>query len=320
MLAYPVTEPFTAGMLDVGDGHRIHWEAAGNPAGKPAVILHGGPGSGMSARMRRIFDPSRYLIVQFDQRQCGMSTPHASDPSADLSANTTSHLIADMEVLRAHLGIERWLVWGGSWGTTLALAYAQAHPHAVTEMILAGVVTTSHAEVDWVTRAMGRIFPREWQRFRAGAHLSIPNGNLAEAYARLVQDPDPHVHEPAARAWCAWEDTHVGTVPGHQPDLRYDDPKFRLCFARLVTHYWSNAAFLDDGALLRDAALLSGIALLMTQGRLDISAPVDIAWQLSQVLPDAQLIVVDDEGHQGGRSTLDIMIAATDRFAAATRG
>ena len=166
MPPYPVTKAFVDGMLDVGDGHRIYWEAAGNPNGKPAVILHGGPGSGMSDRTRRMFDPDRYLIVQFDQRQCGQSTPHAADPVVDLSTNTTPHLIADIELLREHLGVDRWLVWGGSWGTTLGLAYAEAHPDRVSEMILASVVMTTHADVDWVTRAMGRVFPEQWERFR----------------------------------------------------------------------------------------------------------------------------------------------------------
>jgi proline iminopeptidase len=314
---YPVTEPFDAGMLDVGDGQHIYWEAAGNRHGKPAVILHGGPGSGMSARTRRMFDPLRYMIVQFDQRQCGRSTPHASEPTIDLSANTTAHLIADIERMRAHVGVDRWLVWGGSWGTTLALAYAQAHPSRVSEMILASVVGTSSAEVDWVTRAMGRVFPEQWEKFREGVDPSERDGNLAAAYARLLQSSDPAVHEPAARAWCAWEDTHVATYAGYQPDPRYDDPRFRLCFARLVTHYWSNAAFIDDGALLRNVDRIAGIPVLMVHGQLDISGPVDVPWTLARVLPDSELVVIDDEGHGGGTSMFDVIVAATDRFAGA---
>lgn len=315
MPPHPVTEPFDGGMLDVGDGHEIYWEAAGSPAGKPALILHGGPGSGMSARTRRMFDPDRYLIVQFDQRQCGRSTPHAAEPVVDLSTNTTQHLIADIERLRAHVAVDRWLVWGGSWGTTLALTYAKAHPDRVSEMILASVVGTTHADVEWVTRAMGRVFPRQWEQFRDGVPAGERDGNLTAAYARLLVDPDPEIHEPAARAWCAWEDTHVATYAGHQHDPRYDDPRFRLCFARLVTHYWSNAAFLDDGELMGNTERLAGIPLVMVNGQLDISGPLDVAWQLSKLLPDAELVIIDDEGHGGGDSMLDVIVTATDRFA-----
>jgi proline iminopeptidase len=313
---YQVTEPFDRGQLDVGDGHLVYWEAAGDPDGKPAVILHGGPGGALGERARRMFDPDRYLIVQFDQRQCGRSLPHAAEPVIDLSTNTTAHLIADIERLRRLVGVERWLVWGGSWGTTLALAYAETHPDRVSGMVLASVGTTSHAEVDWVTRAMGRVFPEQWARFRDAVPAADRDGNLAAAYARLLQSPDPAIHEPAAAAWCAWEDTHVATVPGYRPDPRYDDPRFRLCFARLVTHYWSNAAFLEDGALLRDAHRLAGIPVVMIHGQLDISSPLDTAWSLAGAIPGAELVVIGDEGHSGAQSTRDAILTATDRLAA----
>jgi proline iminopeptidase len=312
---YAVTEPFDSGMLDVGDGHLVHWEAAGNPAGKPALLLHGGPGTGLSPRTRRMFDPERYLIVQFDQRQCGRSTPHAAEPVVDLSTNTTAHLLADIELLRRHVGVERWLVWGGSWGTTLGLVYAETHPTSVSELILASVVGTSHADVAWITREMGRVFPKQWEQFRDGVPVSERDGNLATAYARLLQSPDPAVHEPAAARWCAWEDTHVATVPGYEPDPRYEDPRFRLCFARLVTQYWSNAAFIDDSALLRDAHRLGDIPVLMVHGQLDISGPLEFPWQLAKVVPNAELVVIDGEGHGGGQSMFDVTVAATDRLA-----
>jgi proline iminopeptidase len=315
MATHPVTDPFDHGLLDVGDGHRVYWEVAGNPAGKPAVILHGGPGAALPDRMRRMFDPARYLIVQFDQRQCGRSLPHAAEPVVDLTTNTTQHLIADMERLRAHLAVERWLVWGGSWGTSLALAYAENHPDRVSEMVLASVVGTSRAEVEWVTRAMGRVFPEQWHAFRDAVPQEARDGDLAAAYARLLQDPDPAIHEPAAAAWCAWEDTHVATTPGYTPDPRYEDPRFRLCFARLVTHYWSNAAFLEEGALLRHADRLTGIPVVMVHGQLDISGPLDVPWALAKALPDAELTVIRDEGHGGGQSMMDVIVAATDRFA-----
>jgi proline iminopeptidase len=314
---YPVTDPFDSGMLDVGDGHHIYWEAAGNRDGKPAVLLRGGPGAGMSSGTRRLFDPERYLIVQFDQRQCGRSTPHASEPVVDLSTNTTAHLIADIELLRRHLGVDRWLVWGGSWGTNLALAYAEENPSSVAEMVLASVVTTAHAEVEWVTRAMSRVFPRQWEAFRDAVPTADRDGNLAVAYAKLLQNPDPKVHERAARAWCAWEDTHIGTYPGHEHNPRYDDPEFRLCFARLVTHYWANAAFLENGHIFKYAHRLEGIPIVMLHGQLDISGPVDIPWELAKVLPTSELIVIGHEGHTGGATMQDELVKATDRFAVA---
>jgi proline iminopeptidase len=310
---FPVVEPYASAMLDVGDGHRIHWDVSGNPEGKPAVTLHGGPGSGSSPGVRRCFDPAVFRIVQFDQRNCGRSTPHASEPQVDLSANTTAHLVADCERVRRHLGIDRWLVSGGSWGTTLGLAYAEAHPERVTELILASVVTTTRREVEWVTRAMGRVFPEEWSRFCEVVPEADRDGDLSAAYNRLLHDPDPGVRERAARAWCAWEDTHVATFPGYKPDPRYHDPDFRLCFARLVTHYWSNAAFLDDGVLLGGAGRLAGIPGVLIHGRLDVSSPPDIPWALSRAWPDAELVLLDDAGHGGG-STTSAWLDATRRF------
>ena len=317
MNRFPEIEPFDTGMLDVGDGHRLYWEVSGNPEGKPAVILHGGPGSGNAPGFRRLFDPAAYRIVQFDQRNCGRSTPHASEREVDLSTNTTAHLIADCERIRAHLGIDRWLVWGGSWGTTLGLAYAQAHPERVTEMILLSVVGTTRREVEWVTRAMGRVFPEEWERFRDAVPDADRDGDLATAYSKMLHSHDPAVRERAAEEWCAWEDTHVGTVPGHRHDTRYDDPRFRMCFARIVTHYWSNAVFLDDGQLLRDIDRVAAIPAVLIHGRLDISGPPDIPWQLARVWPAAELVLVDDAGHgTGSPTTLQALLAATERFKA----
>lgn len=316
MAEYPAIEPFDSGFLEIGDGHHVWWEAAGNPDGKPAVLLHGGPGSGSSPRWRRWFDPKQYLIVQFDQRQCGRSEPNAGDTAVvDLGENTTDHLISDIELLRSSLGVDRWLVWGGSWGSTLALAYAEAHPDRVTEMILGSVTTTTSREVDWVTRQMGRVFPEQWGEFVSLLPEPERAGNLAAAYARLLRDPDPAVHQPAAAAWCRWEDTHVATVAGYEPDPRFEDPRFRLCFARLVTHYWANAAFRDAGALLEGAALLGDIPAVLIHGRLDVSSPLDTPWQLAQVWPGAVLLVIDGEGHQGGYGTTEATIDATDRFA-----
>jgi proline iminopeptidase len=278
------------------------------------VVFHGGPGSGSSPAFAALFDGSVYRVVLFDQRNCGRSTPHASDPTVDLSTNTTGALIADAEQLREHLGIEKWMVWGGSWGSTLGLAYAEAHPDRVTEMILVNVVTTTHRETEWVTRAMGRVFPEAWNRFIALVPEVAREGNIALAYSRLLEHPDPAVRERAAREWCAWEDTHVGTYAGHQHDSRYDDPRFRMAFARIVTHYWSNGAFLEDGQLLRDAHSLADIPGVLITGRLDISAPPDIAYQLADAWPAAELVIVD-AGHGAAQdSTLNAILAATERF------
>jgi proline iminopeptidase len=311
---YPEIAPYESGMLDVGDGHHIYWETCGNPVGAPAVVLHGGPGTGCSPTWPRFFDPARYRIVLFDQRNCGRSTPHASEPEIDLSTNTTHHLIADIERLREHLGIARWLVLGASWGATLGLAYAEAHPERVTAIVLFSVTNTTRREVEWVTREMGRIFPAQWERFRDGVPPEERDGDLAAAYSRLLHHPDPAVREQAAIDWCAWEDTHVATVPGYEPDPRYQDPRFRMAFARLVTHYWSHAAWLEEGQLIREACKLAGIPGALIHGRLDISGPPDIAWELAKAWPDAELHLVDDAGH-GGPGLTDDVVAATDRFA-----
>ncbi len=312
MEPYPPIDPFDEGMLPVGDGHTVFWCVSGNPDGKPVVLLHGGPGSGHSPGTRRLYDPARYRIVQFDQRNCGRSTPSASEPFVDLSTNTTAHLVGDIERLRDRLGIDRWQVYGVSWGTELGLAYAEAHPERVTEMVLVSVVSSSQRCIDWITRDMGRIFPAEWERFRDGVPEAERDGNLAAAYARLLHDRDPEVTARAARAWCEWEDTHVATVPGYAPNPRYRDPAFRLCFARLVTHYWSTGAFLPEGQIVRDAGNLADIPGVLIHGRLDISGPPDIPWELAKVWPDAELVVVDDAGHG---ATSDPVIEAAERFA-----
>jgi proline iminopeptidase len=312
---YPEIEPYVSGILDVSDGHSVYWEVYGNPTGKPVVALHGGPGSGSNPRWARFFNPDRYRIVLFDQRGCGRSRPLVSEPNIDLSTNTTHHLIADIEALRALLDIDRWLVFGASWGSTLGLAYAEQFPHHVSGVILFCVVTTTKAEVDWITKSMGRVFPEEWNRFREGVPVNERDGSLVDAYCRLLHDPDPVVREKAARDWCAWEDTHVATVPNYVPDPRFDDPEFRMIFARLVTHYWRHAAWLEDGALIRDVANLAGIPGFLAHGRLDISGPSDIAWKLAQSWPGCELVIVDDVGHSSAGSMTEVLVGAADRFA-----
>jgi proline iminopeptidase len=312
---YPPIEPYDSGMLAVGDGQEVYWECCGNPQGKPALFLHGGPGSGCSAGQRRFFDPAAYKIVLFDQRGAGRSRPLASDPAADLAVNTTAHLIADIEALRAALGVEQWTILGMSWGTTLALAYAQAHPARVAALVLALVTTTSRREVAWITEEVGRIFPQEWARFAGAVPAALRRLPLVAAYATLLADPDPAVYDHAAREWCAWEDAHVSLTPGHQPSPRYADPEFRLRFARLVTHYWRHHAFLGEDQLLRDAARLDGIPGVLIHGRYDVSSPLETAWTLHQRWASSELHILDDAGHGGGDTLVPLVVGALDRFA-----
>jgi proline iminopeptidase len=314
---YPPIAPYDSGMLEVGDGHRVYWECCGNPAGRPGLFLHGGPGSGASAGQRQFFDPAAYRIVLFDQRGCGRSRPLAGDHDADLRANTTRHLIADIEALRRMLSVDRWTMLGMSWGSTLALAYAQAHPGRVAALVLALVTTTSRREVEWITEGVGRIFPREWHRFAEAVPPALRGMPLVDAYATLLLDPDPAVRARAALEWCAWEDAHVSLVPGYRPNPRYEDAAFRLRFARLVTHYWRHAGFLGEEALLRDAARLDGIPGALIHGRYDVSSPLETAWRLARGWRTSRLEVLDDAGHGGGRTLVPAVVGALDRFALA---
>ena len=310
---YPEIEPYESGFLDVGDGHSLYWETVGDPAGTPAVWLHGGPGSGSSLGIRRSFDPGAYRLVVFDQRGCGRSRPLADRAAADLTANTTQHLVGDIELLRERLGIDRWVVSGGSWGVTLALAYAQQHPERVRAMVLAAVTSGTRRETDWITRDMRRVFPREWDAYAAEVPESERDGDLSAAYARLLADPDPAVTERAARAWCAWEDTHVSLAPGATPHPRYADPTFRQVFARLVTHYWSNGCFLDDTPILPAMDRIAEIPAVLIHGRYDVSGPLDTAWDLHKVWPASRLVICEQDGH-GGTGMTAAMVDALDRF------
>jgi proline iminopeptidase len=241
----------------------------------------------------------------------GPPLPDAGDPATSLRTNTTQHLIADIEALREHVGVERWLVLGGSWGSTLGLAYAERHPERVTEMVLFSIATTTRAEVEWITRGCGVHFPEAWARFRDGVPPEDRDGSLVDAYSRLLEDPDPDVRARSAQDWCAWEQAHVST-----PDPRYDDPAFRARFARLVTHYWRHAGFLEDGELLRDANRLAEIPGVLIHGRLDVSSPLHVPERLAAAWPGAKLTIIDDEGHTGGPTRSGLVRAATARFAA----
>jgi proline iminopeptidase len=309
-------EPYDHGMLDVGDGNRVYWEQCGDPDGKPALVVHGGPGSGCSTGMRRAVDPSRYRVVLFDQRGCGRSVPHASDPAADMSVNTTWHLIEDMERLREHLGIERWLLWGGSWGSTLALAYAERHPERVSEIILVGVTMTRRVDIDWLYRGVGRFFPEEWERFRAYLPAEERDGDLVAAYARLMEHPDPAVRLRTAQEWTAWEDAVISLEEKGQPGAYSDRERDALlAFVRICTHYFSHAAWLEEGAILRDAGRLADIPGALIHGRLDLGGPLDTAWLLARAWPDATLHAVADSGHTGSPEMRERIAAAADAFA-----
>lgn len=314
---YPEIEPYDHGMLDVGDGNRVYWETCGNPHGKPALVLHGGPGSGASPTLRRYFDPTAYRIVLLDQRGAGRSTPHAADHATDMSVNTTAHLMADLERLRTHLGVERWLVWGASWGSVLGLRYAQTHPGAVSELVLTAVATGSDPEVALLTRGLGRIFPEAFARFLAELPADERDGNPAAAYSRLLESPDPKVRERAARAWTDWETATIPAPPGSV--ARFEDPEFRMGFARTVTHYWGRDHFLgegnDEGVVLRDAHLLKGIPGTLVQGSLDFGNLLGTVWRLHHAWPDSDLVIVDEAGHDAGATGNDALVAATDRYA-----
>ena len=313
---YEQTEATDEGMLDVGDGNAIFWQTYGNPDGKPAVMVHGGPGTGCKPGMARGFDPARYRAVLFDQRGSGRSTPHASDPAADLSVNTTWHLVADMEALREHLGIDQWLLSGGSWGSALALAYAERYPHRVSEIVLSAVTSGRRWESDWLYRGVARFFPEEFQRFEAGIAPEYRDGNLAVGYSRLMESPDLAVRMKAAADWCAWEDAVVSMEPGGKPNPYSDRPSDALlALVRICTHYVAHDFWLDEGQLIRDASRLAGIPGVLIHGRLDLSSPLDTAWELASAWPDAKLVVLNDAGHQSSDSKREASLAALDAFA-----
>jgi proline iminopeptidase len=316
LTTYPETEPLDSGRLDVGDGNSVYWELCGNPDGKAAVVFHGGPGSGCSPLFRTLFDPSAYRVVLFDQRNCGRSTPHAGDPTTSLDANTTMHLVADAELLREHLGLERWLVFGGSWGSTLALTYAETHPDRVTEIVLSAVTTGRHGEFDWLFRGgLARFFPEQWERLLADLPPADRHGDVVAGYHRLLNDPDPEVRRRAVEAWCLWESATPNWPPTDGLAERFRDPDYALAFARIVTHYVLHNAWLEDEVLLRDANVLADIPGVLIHGRFDFQAPLENAYALRRAWPRAELIVVDEAGHVATGEIAREIARATDLFA-----
>ncbi len=303
------------GLLDVGDGNRMFWEAAGNPAGRTVLIVHGGPGGGRSATASKAFDHRIFQVVSFDQRGCGDSVPSAADPATDMSVNTTEHLLADMEKLRHHLDVDRWLLFGGSWACTLILAYAQRYPHRVAGIIIVGVTLTRPGDIDWLYHGLRRLLPEQWERFRAAVPAHLRDGNLVEAYRQLMEHPDADVRSQAAREWCRWEDAAIAhEVQGSPGQYGARPDAAKLAFVRICTHYFANHGWLDDGQLLREAGRLAGIPGLLVHGRLDLSAPLLSAWELARAWPDAELTVIDDSGHTGSPATAAAVRQAISRF------
>lgn len=305
---YPEIEPHESGMLAVGDGHALYYEVSGNPTGKPVVFLHGGPGSGTQPSQRRFFDPARYRIVLFDQRGAGRSTP-----SGALEANTTAHLVQDIETLRRHLGIARWVVFGGSWGSTLALAYAGAHPDACVAVVVRGIWLARKRDIAWWIYGLNRIFPDYWEAF-AGHVSPWERDDLVEAYRRRLLDPDPAIHMPAAISWRAF-DQRVSTLLPREDDPAPAGPR-TLAVARIEAHYVAHLAFLDDGELLRGIGRFRHVPGVIIHGRYDMIAPIDGAFALARAWPEATFVLAEGESH----STADPIIRtalldATDRFA-----
>ncbi|MER0239359.1 prolyl aminopeptidase [Fulvimarina sp. MAC8] len=310
---YPTIQPYETGMLDVGDGHQVYWERCGTKGGKPVVFLHGGPGGGCTADQRRVFDPDRYDILLFDQRGCGRSTPHAS-----LDANTTWHLVADIERLRADvMRCEKWQVFGGSWGSTLALAYAETHPDRVSELVLRGVYLVTSAELDWYYKfGVSEMYPEEFERFQA----PIPEaerGDMIAAYRRRLIGDDEVERLACAKAWSTWEARTIKLHPSDELADLFADGHFALAFARIENHYFTHRCWLEEGQLLRDSNKLSGIPGAIIHGRYDMPCPARSAWSLAKAWPDAAFHLVEGAGHAFDEpGILDKLIEATDRFAA----
>jgi proline iminopeptidase len=308
---YPEIQPYAAGRLKVSDRHEIYYEQCGNPAGKPVVVLHGGPGGGISPFLRQLHDPAAYRIVLFDQRGCGQSTPHA-----DLVDNTTWDLVADMERLRQHLGILAWQVVGGSWGSTLALAYAETHVAHVTELIVRGIFTVRQSEIAWFYQhGAGALFPEAWEAYMAPI-AEVERHDMIAAYHRRLTGPDETVQLACARAWSQWEGATLSLLPDEKRVTEFGADRFALAFARIECHYFINKGFFaKDGQLLADAYRLKHIPGVIIQGRYDVVTPMETAWALHRAWPEADFIIVPDAGHTATEPGItDAIIRATDRF------
>ncbi len=308
---YPEIEPYDGGMLKVSDLHEIYWEQSGNPRGKPVVFVHGGPGGGTDPKQRRFFDPSVYRIVLFDQRGCGKSTPHAS-----LVDNTTWDLVRDMEKLREHLGIARWQVFGGSWGSTLGLAYAETHPDRCSELVLRGIFMLRKKELDWFYQdGASAIFPDAWEKYLA-AIPEAEHGDLVRAYYRRLTDADPAVQLAAAKAWSIWEASTSFLHPSDDFIAHAGEDTFATAFARIECHFFTNEGFFEvEHQLLRDVDRIRKIPGIIVQGRYDVVCPMMSAWELHRAWPEAELEIVPDAGHSAYEpGIVHALIGATDRY------
>ncbi|NBN62648.1 prolyl aminopeptidase [Pannonibacter tanglangensis] len=308
---YPAIEPYASGMLDVGDGHSISWERSGTPGRKPAVFLHGGPGGGISPAHRRLFHPEHYDVLLFDQRGCGRSTPHA-----ELEANTTWHLVADIERLREMVGVDQWLVFGGSWGSTLALAYAETHPERVSELVLRGIYTLTKAELAWYYQfGVSEMFPEKWERFQAPIPADERHDMMA-AYQRRLTHPDKAVRVAAARAWSLWEGETITLLPNAENTDHFGEDEFAHAFARIENHFFMHGGWLEEGQLLANAGRLADIPGVIVHGRYDMPCPARYAFELHKRWPRAEFHLVEGAGHAYNEpGILDRLIRATDQFA-----
>ena len=310
---YPTIEPYETGMLDVGAGHRLYWELCGNPDGKPVVFLHGGPGGGSSPDHRRQFNPDNYKILVFDQRGCGKSTPYAS-----LENNTTWDLVEDIEKLRTQVSkVEKWQVFGGSWGSTLALAYAETHPERVAELVLRGIFLFDQYEIDWLYAEGGasQIYPDKFEEYLAPIPES-ERGDMLEAYRKRLDSADPAERLAAAKAWSKWEGDVVTLLPSPSTIEHFTSPEVAVAVARIENHYMINHGWLDEGQLLAGAPKLRGIPGVIVQGRHDTCTPPIAAWRLKQAWPEVELNIIPDGGHLFNEpGVLDGLVRATDKFA-----
>ncbi|HIC81821.1 MAG TPA: prolyl aminopeptidase [Kiloniellaceae bacterium] len=306
---FSLIEPYQTGRLQLDDTHSMYWEVSGNPNGRPIVFLHGGPGAGAGPDHRRFFDPRHYRIVVFDQRGAGRSTP-----LGELTDNTTQHLIADIERLRDHLGIMRWHVFGGSWGSTLSLAYAQAHPERVSALIVRGIFLGGQAEIDWFLYGMGKVFPENWRNF-ARAVPESERHDLLAAYRKRLNDPDPKVHLPAARAWSIYEGSCSTLLPNPQTVAAFGEERHALGLSRIEAHYFDNHIFLAENALLDGLNRIRNIPAIIIQGRYDLVCPIATADALHRAWPEADYLVVPDAGHSAMEPGIRrALVAATERF------
>ncbi len=306
---YPPLEPDSAGMLALDRIHTMYWEQAGNPDGVPVVFLHGGPGAGAAPNHRRFFDPAHYRIVVFDQRGAGRSTP-----LGELRENTTPHLIADIERLRQHLGIEQWLVFGGSWGSTLALAYGEAHPGRCFGFILRGIFLCRSSEIDWFLYGLKNIFPEEWRAF-AGLIPASERGDLLAAYYKRLSDPDPAVHVPAARAWSIYEGSCSTLLPSPDTVAYFASDVVALGLARMEAHYFTHDIFLPRNSLLDGVGKLRNIPAVIVQGRYDAVCPIVNADDLHRAWPEAEYVIVPGAGHSAWEPGICAeLVKATERF------